>query len=440
MNYTVCLTSCNRFDLLEQTLDMFRRTAEIPPDKIIICDDSDAEQPEFTKRADVQWMSNGKRRGQIFSCDRLMSEVRTEYVFWLECDWGFHEHGYLTQSLDILEKYPEVLQVWLRGIRPGGIHTVSQHPTLPLLTAKYHWPGWEGGFSFNPGLRRLSDYRRIGSYGRHVGYDPRGCGERKLGRIYHDLGYVAAILPKEYTYHIGDESHVDRTVAPDSPRILVAIPTADELDYTAFQKLQMDRYGRNWPGGISGLQKNGKNERCLAVAETWWRDLANQHNVDGKFFTGKELGCDDSFVSLPEKNRRICQYALDNGYDRLFRCDDDTWCDVALMVRLALEHEDKDYAGSDCGGFAIGGAGIWLSRRAMQIVADGTWDAGEWRDDAFIGAALKAHGIPMFDMPGCAGENQLFGEPTTLHPVSPQQMRQMYQPLEPNAYATNPAS
>ena len=159
--------------------------------------------------------------------------------------------------------------------------------------------------------------------------------------------------------------------------------------------------------------------------------MGAHQNVVGKFFTGRDLGCSDKFVDLPEKNRRICQYALDNGFDFLFRCDDDTFTYVDRMVRSTLEFL-PDYAGTDCGGFAIGGAGIWLSRRTMEIVARGTWPAGEWRDDAFIGQVLKDHGGLMFSMPGTAGENQLLGPVVTEHPVSPERMRELYNAITPH--------
>lgn len=433
-NYSVVITSCGRHHLLRQTMAALTATLEQGPQQWIIIEDGPTPRPDWLPRHKVTWIQNGERRGQIYSVDRAYDEVKTPYIFHCEDDWGFHEQGYLSQSYDLLERYPDVLQVWLRGIPTPAdirdrftIYRCEPHPRHPFNIAKYHWEGWDGGFSFNPGLRRLSDYRRIGSYGRIAGYDPHGCGERALGRLYHELGYVAAILPQTYTYHIGEESHIDRKAGADAPRILVAIPTADELDYTDFRAAQKIRFPHlTWgPQGFSGLQADGPNRRRQAVEQTWWRDLEAHKNVVGKMFTGAELGCSDKFVDLPEKNRRICRYALEHGFDYVFRCDDDSYVDVARMVRLTLEHQPS-YAGTDCGGFAIGGAGIWLDRNSLGIIASSDWVSGEWRDDAFIGAALKAHGISMFAMPGTAGENQLLGPPVTEHPVSPERMKELY--------------
>lgn len=432
MNYTLVITSCGRPHLLKQTWAALMATLDQGPRQTIIIEDGDTPRPDWLPRHNVKWINNGVRRGQIYSIDRAYDEVQTPYIFHCEDDWGFHEIGYLQQSIDLLERYPNVLQVWLRGVPTAAdirdrwtIYRVESDPRYPFHIANYHWEDWRGGFSFNPGLRRLSDYKRIGSYGRHVGYDSQGCGERAIGLLYHRLGFVSAILPKAYTYHIGDESHVDRKANPPAPRILVAIPTADEMDYTEFRAIQQRVYGRSWEHGMSGLQFNGPNRRREAVEQTWWKDLAVHKNVVGKFFTGKELGCSDKFVDLPEKNRRICRWALENNFDHLFRCDDDTFVYVDRAIRAFLQH-DFDYAGSDCGGFAIGGAGIWLSRRSIECVAEGTWEAGEWRDDAFIGAALKSRGIRMETMPGAAGEGQLLGPTITEHPVSPERMRELY--------------
>jgi hypothetical protein len=433
MQYTVVITSAGRHNLLKQTWEMFSNTCGIQPRQIIVVEDGPGERPDWFPRHNVQWLTNGVRRGQIYSVDRAYERVQTPYIFHLEDDWGFYETGYIEQSLEILEKYDDILQVWLRGIPTYAdlqnrftIYTVKPHAKHDgLWTAQYHWENWRGGFSFNPGLRRLADWKRIGGYGRHVGYDPKGCGERALGCLYDDRGFGSAILPKPFIYHIGDESHVDRKANPDPPRILIAVPTADELDYSRFRPLQKQKYGKTWEGGVSGLQHDGPNTRRPACEATWVKDAANFPNLDVKFFTGAELGCGDDFVAMPAKIKALCQWALDHGYERVFRCDDDTFVYVDRLMRQAYEHE-VDYGGYDCGGFAIGGSGIWLSRRALEIIANSTWAENEWRDDAFIGDALKAHGIKMADLPGLSEEYQTHAGRVTVHPVSPERMKELY--------------
>jgi hypothetical protein len=70
------------------------------------------------------------------------------------------------------------------------------------------------GFSFNPGLRRLVDYRNHfpEGFSQRVSFD-RGhaCGaEAEISAIYKSLGYYAAILdvPTGFVTHIGNSRHV----------------------------------------------------------------------------------------------------------------------------------------------------------------------------------------------------------------------------------------
>ena len=70
------------------------------------------------------------------------------------------------------------------------------------------------GFSFNPGLRRLRDYRLLGSFS---SLDPTGAMrsfevERKASERYLELGLVAAVLGDNgglgYVRHLGSTRHI----------------------------------------------------------------------------------------------------------------------------------------------------------------------------------------------------------------------------------------
>lgn len=434
MLYTLVVTSSGRHGLLKKTLESFNATCGIKPWKILIIEDGQTPRPDWLP-SDVEWLQNSVPRGQIFSVDRAYDRVITPYIFHCEDDWCFRKPGYLQESYDILEKYPDILQVWLRGIPTDyekkysrTIYNVEPHPTHPLQVARYHWGGWEGGFSFNPGLRRLSDYHLLGNYGRHVGYDPRGCGERDLGILYHRLGFSSAILEQDYVYHTGEEVHVDRKANPSYPNILVAIPTADSLDYSKFRDIQLRNWDRQWKNGVSGLQLDGPNKRREAVEATWFRDCSQFSNVECRFFT---LPGHDDHVSMPHKMRFICRQMLASDADVLFRPDDDTYVDVSRMVRQGVELA-ADYAGVDQGGFVIGGPGIWMSRRACEIIANATPPdyRKEWRDDAWIGQVLKSAGIPLTDLPMTIMEkNVCLGPIISRHPCGPEEMRKRYADL-----------
>lgn len=434
MLYTLVVTSSGRHGLLKNTLESFNSTCVIKPWKTIIVEDGPTPRPDWLP-AEVEWIQNGTPRGQIFSVDKAYDKVITPYIFHCEDDWCFRQPGYLKESYEILEKYPDIFQVWLRGIpseeekrNSRVIYNVQPHPTHPLSIAEYHWGGWQGGFSFNPGLRRLSDYQRLGSYGRHVGYTPHGCGERALGQLYHSLGYSSAISPTDYVYHTGEEVHVDRKLNPPYPRILVAIPTAENLDYSKFREMQLRTWDRQWLNGVSGLQIDGTNVRRTAVEQTWFRDCSQFSNVEARFYT---LPGHDDHVSMPHKMRFICQQMLESDADVLFRPDDDTYVDVSRMVRQGIELS-ADYGGVDQGGFVIGGPGIWMSRRACEIVAASTPPdyRTEWRDDAWIGQVLASAGITLTDLPLTIMEkNVCLGPIISRHPCGPEEMRQRYAQL-----------
>lgn len=440
MDYTLVITSSNRHHLLQTTWASFQATADIQPRKIIVVEDSHVtERPSFLPSHRVTWLPNGTNRGQIYSVDRAYEHVTTPYVFHCEDDWLFMGSGYMQESLDLLEKYEDVLQVWLLGIPTYQqrrdtrvIYAVNQDPR-GFSTAKWDWPGYvlpDGlGFSFNPGLRRMSDYLRIGSYGRHVGYDPQGCGEQAIAQLYSDMGYRAAILPQTYVSHGGDAVHIPRQLNRPAPRLLVAVLSDDELDYSEFRKLQEAKFKRTWVNGCSGLQKDGKNLRKEAVRETWFKDCEKHKNVTAKFFTGAEFGLPANHVNLAARMRAVCQNMVDGGYDLMFRPDDDTYVRVDRMVRQGMELT-SDYAGIEQAGFIIGGPGIWLTRKACEILAhaDVPDYHTEWRDDAWIGDVLRDHGIRTGnDLPGLCDNSR--GPYITEHPVSPDEMRAKYKEL-----------
>ena len=132
--------------------------------------------------------------------------------------------------------------------------------------------------------------------------------------------------------------------------------------------------------------------------------------------------CDDRKEWMIHKTQALCQHALDNGYDFCFRCCDDTFVHVDRLIKADLS--PYDYGGQmpckiSIGGvvkiwmryfdYMHGGTGIWLSRKAMQMIVDAKFDsmvcdmpkvvdigfglkgAGHeiWWDDLAIGEILK---------------------------------------------------
>jgi hypothetical protein len=142
------------------------------------------------------------------------------------------------------------------------------------------------------------------------------------------------------------------------------------------------------------------------------------------------VDCDDRKEWMYHKVQALCQYALDQGYSYLFRVCDDTQLFTERLAEAGLE--PFDYAGQmpckfSLGGtfktwfriydYMHGGTGIWLSRKAMQMIVDdklesvvcdmpdrvdvgfGLSTVGHkvWWDDFRIGEVLK--GLLPWDSP-----------------------------------------
>jgi hypothetical protein len=127
--------------------------------------------------------------------------------------------------------------------------------------------------------------------------------------------------------------------------------------------------------------------------------------IDYKFvfgdepFPGDRERCgipDDEFLHAPGsddkkflhlKVKASCEYALANGYDFLMRCTDDCWVYPDRILEAGLQA--FDLAGAFSCKFSLGGtfktwfkylnhphggAGIWLSRKAMEMLVAAKWD------------------------------------------------------------------
>jgi hypothetical protein len=166
IEYSVVLTSCNRHDLLRVTLDSFIKYADVKPVATIIIEDGGVDAPSWLycdhqnqNLPNKTWITNRPKRGQVASIDLGYSLVKTDLIFHCECDWQFIDTGFIRASYDILRQYSGISQVDLRG--PAWGHTLVDDPRYPFKIAEPGWGGGYGGLAWNPGLRRLSDYKRV---------------------------------------------------------------------------------------------------------------------------------------------------------------------------------------------------------------------------------------------------------------------------------------
>lgn len=173
-------------------------------------------------------------------------------------------------------------------------------------------------------------------------------------------------------------------------RVLIAIQTCHRLDY----------------GCHDDIPARDKGDRLTAIRSTWFRGLETDHRL----FFGRGsrmpapdevlLDCPDDYQSLPWKSQAICRWALDQGYDLIYKSDDDAyvWTDRLLGPGLD-EARHHDYTGY-CLNYPrhlewaryAQGLGMWLSRRSMEVIAHSppTSESGE---DLYIGKVLYRAGI-----------------------------------------------
>jgi len=170
---TFVITSCDRFDLLEQCLASFLRYNTADISRYLIIEDSGKSGvrsvvEQFNIPVDV--IVNQPPLGQIASIDRAYQTIDTPYIFHCEDDWRFFRSVFMEESLVLLKHDPSISTVLCR--RPGQLETHDRIFSAPLRIYKgieyrkpkvWSEPHWLG-YSFNPGLRRLSDYKRIGSF------------------------------------------------------------------------------------------------------------------------------------------------------------------------------------------------------------------------------------------------------------------------------------
>ena len=156
--------------------------------------------PEFT------WI-HGKR-GQIRSIDEAYARVTTPYVLHWEEDWETYAGGFIEESIKILEN-ATVSAVMLRAHGDG-----SYTPGDPFLECRGGW----GYYSFNPGLRRMSDYRAWfpNGFAGAATFDP-GCAhsaERTINDVVKLKGFKMALTsrPEGFVRHIGWDRHVGLSI------------------------------------------------------------------------------------------------------------------------------------------------------------------------------------------------------------------------------------
>jgi hypothetical protein len=226
---TFVLTACGRLDLMERTLDSFFKFNTYPIKRFIITEDS-MDPVIFLKCKDLnykkynnklEFIFNENKLGQARSIDSAYSKIDTPYIFHCEEDWSFYNPGFIEKSIAILEADKTVLQGWIRPKSDKILNDINSNvykigdvevrDVLPksFLVKNGIAPGKDlivrdyMGFSWNPGLKRLSDYKLLRNG--YSGFEA----EHMIDTFYrsHSTGFKVVSISREdhegYVQHIG---------------------------------------------------------------------------------------------------------------------------------------------------------------------------------------------------------------------------------------------
>ncbi len=209
---SIMITSCGRFELLKRTLESLDKFNTYPIRKVYITEDS-GQQGVFnclpeSWREHTQVYVNEPKLGQLASIDLAYGDIETEWVFHCEDDWEFYRPGFIEDSIVLLTEDQQALQVWLRS----AAHDLAIHSPYVYLSDRRNIKNiffykinsekadWQG-FSFNPGLRRMADYKKHAPY-------TQFSGEKDLSRLYAAENRYALILENDAVLHTGFGEHV----------------------------------------------------------------------------------------------------------------------------------------------------------------------------------------------------------------------------------------
>ena len=159
---------------------------------------------------------------------------------------------------------------------------------------------------------------------------------------------------------------------------------------------------------VMTCQKN--RVKADAQRATWVKDIREQ-GTDVVFFLGPPgpkdspfakqdevflFGVDDSYWGIPDKVIRICQWALENGYDYVAKCDDDVYIAPLRFAALPL---GADYIGRFRGphgqypAHLASGFFYWLSAAAcVHIQRSGRLNR-DWMDERYVANLLALWNI-----------------------------------------------
>jgi hypothetical protein len=219
---TLVITSCGRFDLLEQTIISFFKHNTYPIFECIIVEDSGTvSNLDFLKPhipVPYKFLINEINIGQLASIDKAYNEVTTPYIFHCEDDWEFYKPGFIEESFKILNVDPTVITVWLRNHNDTSGQPIEKE-LITIDNVSYYYMSMDfkgkwNGFTLNPGLRKTQDVKKLYPYSSLTPIIKKKkqmiLGEADLTIYYKNLGYRGAITSDQegFVRHLGWKRHI----------------------------------------------------------------------------------------------------------------------------------------------------------------------------------------------------------------------------------------
>lgn len=199
---TVTITSCDRRDLLSETLASLRAHHVIG--RLLISEDSGSDDMRAWLAANVPdaTILPGNRTGIMASIDRLHRAVETPYIFHLEDDWVFDGPVDFEAAKRALDADPTLSVVCVRAFdelkRKHRDRSTPLGPGLRVMDPASH-PEWYG-YTSNPGVLRKSFWARYEPVSRFRHDELSGIAKRD--------GFRVAYCVPGLARHIGDGRHV----------------------------------------------------------------------------------------------------------------------------------------------------------------------------------------------------------------------------------------
>jgi hypothetical protein len=147
---TVCIVGCGNQIALEKTIKSFLEFNTYPIERFVVSDNSGilgVNKELALLYSEIEFINDGVLQDLAQSIDHMYSNVVTKYIFNLSCGWEFCRSGFIEYSMAVLESDKRILNVHLNK------DDIISHNT--------------SGFTMNPSLKRVFDYKKIGSYSKY---------------------------------------------------------------------------------------------------------------------------------------------------------------------------------------------------------------------------------------------------------------------------------